>query len=67
MLAPAIRLPWELSIERRWVAESLVAAAGAQVTPDAGPEVTLDGDHLDAVFRHLARVEEAPGSATDAH
>jgi hypothetical protein len=65
--APAIRLPWELSIERRWVAESLVAAAGAQVTPDAGPEVTLDGDHLDAAFRHLARVEEAPGSATDAH
>jgi hypothetical protein len=65
--APAIRLPWELSIERRWAAESIVAAAGARVTPDAGPEITLDGAKLDTAFRHLSRLEEAPGSATDAH
>ena len=68
MPAPAIRLPWELSIERRWVAESLVAAAGARVTPDTGPELALDGDRprrrRSATSRGSRR---APGSATDEH
>jgi hypothetical protein len=65
--APAIRIPWELSIERRWAAETLAAAAGARVTGDTGPELTLDADDLDLAFRHLARVEELPGAVTDEH
>jgi hypothetical protein len=65
--AAAIRLPWELSAERRWVAESLAAAAGARVTADRGPEVLFDPDDLDLAFGHLARVEEGPGSTADAH
>jgi hypothetical protein len=65
--APAIRIPWELSIERRWAAESLAAAAGARVTADTGPELALEGDDLDLAFRHLARVEEGAGAKTDEH
>jgi hypothetical protein len=65
--APAIRIPWELSIDHRWAAESLVAAAGARVTGDSGPELVLDRDDLDLAFRHLARVEELPGATTDQH
>ena len=67
MSAPAIRIPWELSIERRWAAESLAAAAGARVTGDSGPELELDRDDLDLTFRHLARVEEGPSAKTDEH
>jgi hypothetical protein len=65
--APAIRIPWELSIEHRWAAETLAAAAGARVTGDTGPELTLDHADLDLAFRHLARVEELPGAVTDSH
>ena len=67
MSAPAIRIPWELSIERRWAAESLAAAAGARVTADTGPELALERDDLDLAFRHLARVEEGAGAKTDEH
>jgi hypothetical protein len=67
MSSPAIRLPWELSAERRFAAESLVAAAGARVTADSGPELDLDAADLDLAFHHLARVEEAPGSDADEH
>jgi len=65
--APAIRIPWELSIEHRWAAESLAAAAGARVSGETGPELVLDRDDLDLAFRHLARVEEGPGATTDEH
>jgi hypothetical protein len=65
--APTIRIPWELSIEHRWVAESLAAAAGARVTGDAGPELILEHEDLDLAFRHLARVEELPGASADEH
>ncbi len=67
MSAPAIRIPWELSIEHRWAAESLAAAAGARVTGDTGPELVLDRDDLDLAFRHLARVEEGPDAKLDEH
>jgi hypothetical protein len=65
--APPVRIPWELSIEHRWVAESLAAAAGARVTADSGPELALDAADLDLAFRHLARVEEGAGAVTDEH
>jgi hypothetical protein len=66
--APSIRIPWELSIQHRWAAESLAAAAGARVTADSGPELILDPADLDLAFRHLARVEELPGGAVrDSH
>lgn len=67
MSAPFIRIPWELSIEHRWAAETLAAAAGARVTGDTGPELVLERDDLDLAFRHLARVEEDAGAPTDSH
>ena len=67
MSAPPVRLPWELSIEHRWVAETLAAAAGARVTADTGPELDLDHADLDVAFHHLARVEEGAGAAMDEH
>ncbi|MEO9177143.1 MAG: hypothetical protein ABI317_16635, partial [Gaiellales bacterium] len=67
MSSPAICLPWELSAERRFAAEALVAAAGARVTADRGPELGLDPAALDLAFHHLSRAEEAPGSEADEH
>jgi hypothetical protein len=67
MPSPTIRLPWELSPEHRFAAEALVAAAGARVTADSGPEIALETADLDVAFHHLARLEEGPDSETDAH
>jgi hypothetical protein len=67
MPAPSIRLPWELSPEHRFAAESLAAAAGARVTADDGPELRFDEADLDVAFFHLSRAEEAPGASLDEH
>jgi hypothetical protein len=67
MPAPTIRLPWQLSPEHRFAAESLAAAAGVRVTADEGPELRFDDADLDLAFLHLARAEEAPGAPADEH
>jgi hypothetical protein len=64
--APAVSLPWELSLEHRFAAEALISAAGARVTANDGPQVRLAERDLDIAFHHLVRAEEAGGNA-DAH